>query len=232
MSAMELNRKALLLYALPGIPLAVLTLPLYILLPTFYAQALGLPLAAIGTAFFVIRLVDAFSDPIIGSLSDSVIGPLGRRRSWFVFSLPLTAGAAFMLFWPPANAGVTHLLFWGVMLSLGYTASILPYNAWGAELSSNYAMRARGSAYREGFILIGTLIAVALPFTFFTMEDASAFHGLAALSVFVVICLPLLGGLMVWRLPEPENRSRQKVSVREGLSEMRANGPFLRVLAA
>ena len=36
----------LLLYALPALPLAALTLPLYIIVPTFYTETLGLPLAA------------------------------------------------------------------------------------------------------------------------------------------------------------------------------------------
>jgi hypothetical protein len=35
-------------YALPAVPLAALTLPLYVLVPTFYTETLGLSLASVG----------------------------------------------------------------------------------------------------------------------------------------------------------------------------------------
>ena len=56
----------LLLYALPALPLAALTLPLYIIVPTFYTETLGLPLAAVGTALLAVRIFDAINDPAIG----------------------------------------------------------------------------------------------------------------------------------------------------------------------
>ena len=34
-------------YAGPALPLAALTLPLYVILPTFYAESIGLPLAQV-----------------------------------------------------------------------------------------------------------------------------------------------------------------------------------------
>jgi Na+/melibiose symporter-like transporter len=219
-------------YALPGIPLAALTLPLYILLPTFYAQALGLPLAAIGFALFIVRIVDAVGDPLIGTLSDRIGTKIGRRKTWFAASIPVTVVATYALFWPPLDAGTTYLIGWGILLSLGYTMAILPYTAWGAELSADYDGRARISAFREGFILLGTLVAIALPFTLFSLEDADSFHGLAALAVLVAICLPLFGGFMLWRVPEPQNVSTTSVSWKKGLAHMRRNKPFLRLLSA
>ena len=212
--------------------MAALTLPLYILLPTFYAQALGLPLAAVGAALFAVRLVDAFSDPIIGYWSDRLSGPLGRRRSWFLASLPIASFASFMLLWPPSDAGSNHILVWGTVLSFGYTMGGLSYTAWGAELSTDYAGRSRVAAWREGFILLGTLAAITLPFSGFSLTDASSFHGLAALAVLVVVLLPVLGGLLVWWAPEPRNFSKSQLNLRSGLAAMARNKPFLRVLTA
>ncbi len=120
------SSKRLAFYALPAIPMAAIALPFYIVVPTFYADHFALSLATIGTLLLAIRLVDAVTDPLFGWLSDRVRSRYGRRRFFFVISTPLTALAAFMLFWPPEDAGVGYLAFWGVALSIGATWSLLP----------------------------------------------------------------------------------------------------------
>lgn len=212
--------------------MAALTLPLYILLPTFYADALGLPLAAIGGALFIVRIADAASDPLIGWASDRFSWRGNRRKIWFAAAIPIVVVATVALFWPPVTAGTTYLTLWGIALSIGYTMAILPYSAWGAELTGNYDERARVTASREGFILLGTLVAIALPFTFFSLDDATSFHGLAALAVLVAVLLPSFAALALWQVPEPRNASRNRLSLRAGLGHMAANGPFLRLLSA
>ncbi|MEO0498303.1 MAG: MFS transporter [Pseudomonadota bacterium] len=228
----QLGWPTLFAYAAPGIPLAALTLPLYILLPTFYADALGLPLAAIGAALFAVRIADAASDPIIGWASDRYALKGARRRSWFAASIPIVVVATVALFWPPLSADATYLTIWGIVLSIGYTMAILPYSAWGAELTGNYDERARVTASREGFILLGTLLAIALPFSFFSLDNAAEFHGLAALAVLVAVLLPITGTILLWHVPEPRNLSRTRLSLRAGISQMAANKPFLKLLIA
>jgi Na+/melibiose symporter-like transporter len=43
-----------------------------LLVPAFYAQDLGLPLAAVGAAIAASSLLDVVTDPLIGSLSDPI----------------------------------------------------------------------------------------------------------------------------------------------------------------
>ncbi len=97
-----MTRALLFLYALPALPLAALTLPLYIIVPTFYTETLGLPLAAVGAALVVVRVFDAVGDPILGWLADRFRPGFGRRRTFFLVSLPVAALATIMLFWPRA----------------------------------------------------------------------------------------------------------------------------------
>ena len=85
-------------YALPAMPLAALTLPLYVLVPTFYTETLGLSLASVGFALLLVRIFDAVNDPLIGWAADRFRPRFGRRRALFAISLPLTALSAFMLF--------------------------------------------------------------------------------------------------------------------------------------
>jgi Na+/melibiose symporter-like transporter len=50
----------LLFYGLPALPLALLTLPFYVIVPSYYAS-IGLPIAVVGNILLVVRLFDAFS---------------------------------------------------------------------------------------------------------------------------------------------------------------------------
>lgn len=226
-----MQRWTLVAYALPALPLAALTLPLYILLPTFYSEALGLPLAAVGAALLIVRIFDAANDPLVGWIADRWRPSFGRRRSLFLLSLPLTIMAVVMLFWPPEGAGAFHLGFWGAALSIGYTATLLPYIAWGAELAGNYAERSRVAAYRESLTLVGTLAAIALPFAI-GLDDASGLHGLAVLGLSMGGMLIILGGLAVAMVPEPAEYSVADVPLLPGLSYMRRNRPFVRLITA
>jgi Na+/melibiose symporter-like transporter len=121
-------------YALPALPLAVLTLPLYVLVPAFYARELMLPIAAVGSALLIVRIIDALADPFTGLFADRWRPNFGRRRLWVLAASLPTAICTYLVFTPPAGAGLFYLTFWGVVLSVASTAVLVPYAAWGAEL--------------------------------------------------------------------------------------------------
>ncbi|MEO0394094.1 MAG: MFS transporter, partial [Pseudomonadota bacterium] len=146
----NLSRWVLLAYGAPGVPLAALTLPVYILLPTFYATTLGLGLASVGLALVIARVWDAFSDPIIGYLSDQTRHEgLGRRMPWILGGLVPVMLGTWQLLMPPSDAGLVHLMVWSVVLYTGWTAMILPLSAMGAEISDSYHERSRIAGFRE-----------------------------------------------------------------------------------
>ncbi|MGL4404733.1 MAG: MFS transporter [Notoacmeibacter sp.] len=221
----------LLLYALPALPLAALTLPLYIIVPTFYSETLGVSLAAVGTALLAVRIFDAINDPVIGWLADKWRPTFGRRRAVMGLSLPLAALAGLMLFSPPADASAWYLFGWGALLTIGFTGVSLPYSAWGAEMSGDYAARAKITGIREAFTLIGTLIAIALPFAL-GMDNAQGWHGLAILGIFVAVGLIVFGAISILKLPEPREYSTSNLSLADGLKSMAANDAFLRLIFA
>ncbi|WGD31072.1 MFS transporter [Ancylobacter sp. WKF20] len=235
-SAPGIGRWRLLAYALPALPLAALALPLYLLVPTFYTETLGLSLGAVGGVLLAVRLIDAAGDVALGLLSDRIKTRLGRRRTLFLAALPVAAVSAYMLFAPPAGAGLAYLAFWATGVSLGYTAATLAYGAWGAELSGDYRERAAITAAREGATLIGTLVAISLPFlTGFDRSDGrhgDSLHGLALIGLTVLLTAPTFGLTALRFVPEPVDHSRTRLDLREGLKHLAANRPFLRLLAA
>ena len=123
----ECRLPSLLFYALPAIPIAAMTLPLYIIVPTFYSETLGLSLGAVGAALLAVRIMDAVSDPVIGWLSDRWRPGFGRRRGFFLMALPVAAISCVMLFWPPdkARRALSRLLGCGTFDGLYRHAALL-----------------------------------------------------------------------------------------------------------
>ena len=224
---MILQRRHILLYGLPALPLAVMGVPMYVFLPGFYGETLGL--ATVGVALLVARLWDVVTDPLIGSLGDRLDTRYGRRRPLIALGMPLLLISAWALFRPPADVGLAYLLGWGLAAYLGWTLMSLPYTAWGAELTEDYDRRASLTASREGFMLAGTLLAIAWPTLMGAgRADSATLVGLAWL---LVLTLPPIIGLTLWKVPE-YRLSSHRIGWRAGWALLASNKPFLRLLLA
>ena len=215
-------------YGLPGLPLAALLLPLYVYLPTFYAVDVGLGLGAVGAVLMAVRIWDVFTDPLIGTLSDRSRSRFGRRRPWMLAGAPLLLVSAYFLFLPAPGAGWPYLLLWVAVLTLGGTMVLLPYSAWGAELTEDYHGRSRVSASREVFVVVGTVLAIAMPAAF--GEDLG--RGLGMLFWFLLATLPVALALALTLVPEPAPKSGAALPWRRSLGLLRNNGPFRRLILA
>ena len=154
-------------YGLMGLPLAFVALPLYVLLPNYYAREFGVPLATLGALLLLARLFDAFIDPLLGRWSDGLFAhsPAVVLRWGAVAAVALGLGFA-ALFFPPVR-GLRPLLIWAsAALALTYAAysalSVL-HQSWGARLGGDEVQRSRVVAWREGLGLLGVVIASISP---------------------------------------------------------------------
>ena len=57
-------------YSAPAFALAVVGIPVYVYIPKFYTDVVGINIAVLGTLLFSVRIFDALTDPVIGYLSD------------------------------------------------------------------------------------------------------------------------------------------------------------------
>jgi Na+/melibiose symporter-like transporter len=180
-------------YGLLGLPLAFVALPVYVHLPNVYAQQYGLTLAALGAVLLLSRSIDAVVDPWLGRWGDKLY-----RHSWqavwlaaVLMALAVALGFA-ALFFPPATAlSPTGLLVWvaaALTLShLAYSGLGILHQAWAARQGGGGIAQSRWVAWREGFALIGVLLASALP----------ALWGWGPTTALLVFMLAL--GLFSWR---------------------------------
>jgi Na+/melibiose symporter-like transporter len=184
-------------YGAMGLPLAFVALPLYVHLPNYYASNFGISLATLGAILLLARLFDAFTDPLLGRLSDALFA---RSHRWVLgvgacTGLLMVMGMA-ALFFPPAWA-MNHLTVWALAgLLLTYTAFSqigIAYQSWAARLGGREVWRAKIVAWREGAALIGVILASVLP---------SVMGWSVWLSVFAVALV--LAWFLWWQAPVPQ----------------------------
>lgn len=231
-SAMSEDRPPLSIIAAYGslaFPLAGAFIALQVIIPTYYAQALGLSLSAVGGILLLARLWDLFTDPIVGYLSDRTPQHWGRRKAWVVGSAPFVAASIWLLFNPPAGVGNLFLLLCTFGIYVAGTMTIVPMNAWGAELSPAYHERSRVAGARVIFGLAGTLVALLL-------VDNSNNEALAG-SLFAITLLVFAGiavsvPLAALFVPDRGQVSDDGATVRSALQLLLTPSPFRRLLIA
>ncbi|MBK8906996.1 MAG: MFS transporter [Rhodospirillales bacterium] len=232
-SERHVDRSMLLFYALPAVALAMPTIPVYVYLPTFYAETLGLGLAATGLVLLAARILDVVTDPLIGIASDRLRLPGGRRKPWIVIGAVLAAVALVQMFEPPETVTVGYLAVWAAALYLGWTLVAIPYTAWGAQLTGDYHGRARIAGAREAAMILGIVVAAGVPAAALALGAAEGEELAAVAWLAIAIGGPALA-LLLWRVPEPPREAAPVAATPRlrALASMYHNKPFVRLVSA
>ncbi len=230
-AAPQLPLTRLVAYALPGVPLAILVLPVYVFVPSLYIQR-GLAPEDVGFVLIAIRAADALTDPLMGFVSDRTPWRRWRRKLWIAIGAPLTMLAAYMLFVPPDGPSLAYFALWSFLLTLAWTIVAIPYNAWGAELSIDYHGRTRVAAYRESFIVVGTLLATGAAGILAGIDGGDLTRALEIVALIVVTLMPVATGIALRAVPAPGAYALGRVPLWRGTKIVLANAPFRRLIAA
>jgi len=132
----------------------------------FMTEVVGILPVYAGLLYFISKLWDAVSDPLMGYISDRTRSRFGRRRIYFLICM-VPIGIFFALLWIPVNwQGQGFLFWWYLFVFMGfstfYTILMVPYTALNAEMSLDYKVRARLSGFKQiGSGLSGALCSVA-----------------------------------------------------------------------
>lgn len=101
-------------------------------LAAFYTDVFGISAAAAGTMIFVTRIVDAFTDPMMGAVADRTRTRFGKFRPYLLYGgVPM--GAAAVLTFTTPDLGEGGKLIWAYatysVMMLLYTVLNTPYSA-------------------------------------------------------------------------------------------------------
>ena len=227
-------RRFMVYYSLPHLTHAVVLLPMALFIPSFYSDDLALPLASVGIAIAASRLLDVFTDPVIGILSDRFRMRWGTRKPWLIAGTPLLMLSSWMIFVPDEKISLSYLLIWTSILFFAYTLVDLPYKAWGAELSTEYSERSRITAWREGLGAAGQVFffAILIMMGWYGYNDSR--DQLQAIAWAIVLTVPLTMAAMLIKVPEPPQEQLLGKQFRgwPGIVLVLQNRAFVRTLAA
>jgi GPH family glycoside/pentoside/hexuronide:cation symporter len=127
--------------------------------------------------YFLPRIFDSFTDPIMGFISDNTKSRWGRRRQ-YVFIGALIMGVTFVIMWQLyRDSGVdynfTYFMLWSFAFYLGLTIFSVPYVAMGYEMSEDFHERTNIMAIAQW---IGQWAWVIAPWFWVIMYDEGWFE--------------------------------------------------------
>ena len=158
----------------------------------FYTEKAGLAAGMVATMLLIAKILDAFTDLIMGKIMDAGKSPKGKCRPWFLRMAAPTAAVIILLFTVPRNVPtglqMGYVLITNILLSaVVYTAVAIPYTALMAIRTKSQDERGKMGIFRAIFgYAAGMVIAILLiPITNMLGGDQAAWVKVAV--VFAVI---------------------------------------------
>lgn len=223
-SSDRLSTTTCLAYGAPTFAERILIAPVLGILPALYAAHTGMPLALLGTIFLASRLIDAFTDPLIGYLSDITRSRFGARKPWIACGTLVLALATLFLYTPSPSSNAFYFGFWSVGFFLGWTMLVIPYNAWATEITGDYFERSRLFAYRNWIGSAGGLLFAASPYflSHWTGSTEYSLELLRVVALVMIVVLPISTAIALYKAPTGAGLATEQPSLR-GLADAMKN---------
>lgn len=127
----------------------------------FYTDVMGLGAAAVGTMILVTRLIDAFTDPLMGAIADRTRTRFGRFRPYLLWgALPLALTG--VLTWTVPDLDHTGKLVWAYvtfsLMMAAYTVLSTPYSALSGVITADSQQRTTLISFRFIAAFAGTTL--------------------------------------------------------------------------
>ncbi|MEM9387499.1 MAG: glycoside-pentoside-hexuronide (GPH):cation symporter [Pseudomonadota bacterium] len=205
-------------------------------LAAFYTDVFGISAAAAGTMLFVTRIVDAFTDPLMGAIADRTRSRWGKFRPYLLFAAIPMAGAAVLTFTTPALDDTGKLL-WAyatyTVMMLTYTVLSTPYSALSGVMTARSEERTTLLSVRFLFAFTGG--ALVNKYTLPLVDTLGA--GDATLGWQRTMMLYGTVAAVIFALTFLSTRERitpptaQHASARQDVLDLLDNGPWLILFA-
>jgi Na+/melibiose symporter-like transporter len=184
-------------------------MPIFIFILPYYAGDLGLGLSLVGILFFLGRLTDIVTDPIMGVLIDRFPSRWGKHRHWIFISAPIFMVATYLIFLPPTSNPSSLYFFVSLFLVyLSFTLSSITQLSWSTFLAPDYDDRTRLLTLREFMALLGMFCVIAIP-AIVELYDTSLSAKVSAIGVFVLIVIPLITINGLYQVPDTKLKKVQ-----------------------
>ena len=214
----------------------------------FYTNILGIPAVMAGLIFMVARLVDAFTDPLMGIIVDRTNTKMGKYRPWIVAGAPFL-GIMFVLLFTAPNFSLQGKIVYAfvtyIIYSLAWTVVQIPQLALPAILTNDLAKRTRIQSIFQAFGSLASLVisAWALPILdrLGGQDDAGAWFKFTVIFGAISAVLFILSAMSVKNVDvynpkadkdQKEKKEKKTFSLKETFSVITKNKALLCVLIA
>jgi GPH family glycoside/pentoside/hexuronide:cation symporter len=205
----RLKRSSLALFTAPCLPLSALGLPLSVYLPAYYSEQIGVPFAAVGMAFMLVRLVDMMFDPMIGGIMDRTRTRFGRFKPWMIVGAPILMLGIAMLFLVERGASAVYLWLALAVVYIGFSICQLSQVSWASTLSGDYNERSRIYSWWQIANIVGALVIVLLPVVLERLLGREHGESVRAMGVFLIALIPICVLLATVFVGEPRKAQPQ-----------------------
>ncbi len=198
----------------------------------YYTDIVGLPAAAVGTMFFITRIIDAVKNPIMGLIADRTRSRWGKFRPYLLFGAIPFGLAGYLVFLNP-QFGPTGKLVYAycsfMLVTLAYAAINIPYSALMGVMSPSSAERTSLSSIRFVCAFGGGLAISSLVIP---LKNALG-HGDDALGFKLTMALFAAASVALFLFPFVSTKERvspppgQDSSLRADLKALLSNRPWV-----
>ena len=141
------------------------------ILTMFYTDNVAIAAGAVGTMFFISRLLDGITDLLAGSMIDKTKSKWGKARPWLLWMCIPTGLALALIFWVPQDGSdISKLLYafvtYNLFTSVAYTIVGVAKNALMPLMTQNGLGRAALAKYSLIFGLGGSILGISITFPF------------------------------------------------------------------
>lgn len=202
----------------------------------FYTDIFGISAAAVGTLMLVTRLIDAFSDPLMGALADRTKTRFGKFRPYLLWGIIPIIAAGVLTFTVP-DVSDDNKLIWAygtyIFMMLAYTFINVPYGALLGVITSDTQQRTTLTSFRFiGAFSGGSLVAYLTPeLVLFLGQDNEALGWQLTMGLYGCISAVLFTitflGTKERIAPPPE----QKTPILQDIKDLGQNKPWLVLFA-
>ncbi|MBK1878357.1 MFS transporter [Pelagicoccus mobilis] len=141
----------------------VMVAALFFLINKYYTDVFGLDPVDMGILFLVARFVDAFTDPMMGLITDRFKWKSGRFRPYFAY-LAIPYGVSMVLLFSTPDMEYGGKLVWAyatyLAATLMFTGVAIPYISYISVLTTDPQEKLSANGYRMFFAKIANVVIV------------------------------------------------------------------------
>jgi len=198
----------------------------------FYTDTFGISAAAAGSMLFAIKIINAFTDPVIGAVADRTNTRFGKFRPYLIWMAIPLAVAGVLTYSTPQLSSQGKLL-WAyatyLLLMVFYTGINIPYNALSGVMSSEPQERSTLNGLRFLFAFGGSTLVTAL--TPSLVKWLGGGHERTGWPLTMAVWGLAASGFFAWTFFNTRERvappPAQRSNVAQDVKDLAHNGPWL-----